>query len=171
MQLCMRKLSTRLLGIGTPHSNRAILMQCFINMRSYCAARTPSFILRSRNSASLALVSLESGVAAMGSFKSRLRRLCSGSHPFLAGVTSLLYRHSKWASVVALGAETFVSPASILASMPRTQTTASFLWVNVLLTGVIPSRLTCAWNFPFLLRILPSFHLPCDCIVTRAWSA
>ena len=128
----MRKLSTRLLGIGTPHSNRAILMQRLINIRPYCAARTSSFTLRSLNSASLAPESFESGVSATGSLKSRLSCLCSGSPPLLEGVTSWLYCLIKCARLVALSAEIFVSPASIHASMPLTQTTASFLLVKVL---------------------------------------
>jgi len=37
-----------------------------------------------------------------------------------------------------------VSPTSILASKPRTQTRASFFWVKILLMGGTPVRLTCA---------------------------
>ena len=132
MPLGIRIPSTGLAGMATLHSSRAILIQCLISMRSYCAARTPSFTLRSLNSESLALVSFESGVVAIESLNSQERRLCSASRPFLVGVTSWLYRVKRSARVVALGAETFVSPASILASTPRTQTTASFLLVNVL---------------------------------------
>ena len=49
-----------------------------------------------------------------------------------------------YSAAMVIAAATVVSPASILASKPRTQTVASFLLVKVLLRSGTPSRRTCA---------------------------
>lgn len=101
----IRTLSAGLPGIGTPCSRRAILMQCLFSMRSYCAARTPSFILRSRKCASLAPISFESGIPSTEFLYRRHSRLYSTSRPFFSEVLPWLYRVIKWASNVAFVAD------------------------------------------------------------------
>ena len=136
-----------------------------IKIRSICAALTPSCILRSRNSAIVALLSLDNLMSLIGSLSRRWVRPISWFASFPCGVISCSQRTSKFCRVNSLGAVKLTSPVSILVSTLLIQTLAFFYDWKVLLIGFTPSRRTCAWYLPFCFLMLPICHLPCDRIV------